>query len=400
MTAGRVSGAVFTPARLGPLRLRNRTIRAAAFEGLSAGGSPTAELVEQHRRMAAGGVAMTTVAYAAVSADGRSFAHQLWMRDEIVEPLRRLTDAVHTEGAAVAIQLGHGGNMADRQLIGRRPLAPSAVFNLFGLVLPRAMSAAEIETLEASFGRAARQAREAGFDAVEIQAGHGYLLSQFLSPATNRRQDAWGGSLPNRARLLRQVVRRVRAQLGDEQALVVKMNLRDGFAGGLELDEAVEVARLLQREGVDGLVLSGGFVSKCPWYVMRGELPLREMVAAQPDLLRKAGLLLFGRMVVKAFAYGEAYFLADALRVREAVDLPLVLVGGINSLATIERVLAHGFDFVAMARALIREPDFVDRLRAGWERGEAPSALCEPCNKCIATMYYGPALCPHLEEQA
>jgi 2,4-dienoyl-CoA reductase-like NADH-dependent reductase (Old Yellow Enzyme family) len=400
MSADRTSGTAFLPGRIGPLTLRNRTIRAAAFEGLSAGGHPSTELIELHRRLAAGGVGMTTVAYAAVSADGRSFAHQLLMSEEIVDPLRRLTDAVHAEGAAAAIQLGHGGNMADQKLIGRRPLAPSAVFNMFGLALPRAMSAAELETLEGSFARAARQAREAGFDAVEIQAGHGYLLSQFLSPATNRRTDAWGGSLRNRARLLRQVVRRVRAQLGSERALLVKINLRDGFRGGMELDESVEVARLLQREGVDGLVLSGGFVSKCPWYVMRGELPLREMIAAQSDWLRKLGLLLFGRLVVKTFPYGEAYFLGDALRVREAVRLPLVLVGGINSLATIERVLADGFEFVAMARALIREPDLVQRFRLEWEQGEAPRALCEPCNKCIATMYFGAAVCPDREKRA
>jgi 2,4-dienoyl-CoA reductase-like NADH-dependent reductase (Old Yellow Enzyme family) len=378
---------------MGPLTLRNRTIRSAAFEGMCPGGRPSESLLRYHHSVAAGGVGMTTVAYTAVTPGGRTFAHQMWMREEIVPELRRLTDAVHREGAAASIQLGDAGYMSDREVTGERALGPSRVFNLFGLALPRAMTAHDMESLVEAFGRAVRLAGEAGFDAVEIQAGHGYLLSQFLSPYTNRRDDAWGGSLENRSRLLRDVLARVRAEAGSRMAVVVKTNVRDGFEGGMELDEAVEVAKTLEREGADALILSGGFVSKVPMYVMRGDVPLKEMLETQRRLSRKVGLALFGRLLVKHFPFSEAYFLEDALRVRGAVRLPLVLVGGLRTLEKMEETLQRGFDFVALARPLIIEPDFVRRL----ERGEARASICEPCNRCMATMYFGEATCTEVE---
>ena len=381
---------VFRPGNIGAVRLRNRTIRSAAFEGMSPGGLPSQSLIDYHRAMAAGGVGMTTVAYVSVTRDGRTFSHQMWMRPEILPELRRLTDAVHREGACASVQLGHCGNMSDKIVAGGAPVAPSRVFNLFGLALPRRLRSWEIGTMVRDFSGAVRLAREAGFDAVEIQAGHGYLISQFLSPYTNRRTDAWGGSLRNRARFMRSVVRAAREAAGGTMAVLVKMNLRDGFDGGMELDEAVEVAAMLEQAGADALVLSGGFVSRCPMYIMRGETPLKDMAAAMDDPLRRIGLVLFGSMMVRSFQFKEAYFLDDAMAVRKAVRLPLVLVGGLRSLHGIEEALGKGFDFVAMARALIREPDFVARL----ESGAALVSKCDPCNKCMASMYVGEATCP------
>ncbi len=385
---------VFTPLKLGPIELRNRTIRAAAFEGMCPDGRPSPSLLSYHHSVAAGGVGMTTVAYASVTRTGRTFAHQMYMHEEVVPALRELTDAVHREGAAASIQLGHCGNLADKDVNGCRSISASAVFTLFGLARPRAMTEDDIDELVQDFVRSVRLAAEAGFDAVEIQAGHGYLLSQFISPFTNRRDDQWGGSLENRARLACRVVSAVREAAAGRLAVVVKTNLRDGFAGGMELPEGVEVARMLEQAGADALVLSGGFVTKTPMYILRGEVPLKEMVAAQSAVSRKLGLVLFGRLVVKAFPYSDAYFLEDALAVREAVDLPLVLVGGLKTLPTMEDVLGRGFEGLGMARALIREPDFVNRLKTG----QAADSPCEPCNKCMASMYYSEAVCPDLEE--
>jgi 2,4-dienoyl-CoA reductase-like NADH-dependent reductase (Old Yellow Enzyme family) len=387
---------LFSPAALGPIELRNRTVRAAAFEGMCPGGMPSDSLIRYHASVAAGGVGMTTVAYVSVTPDGRGFDHQMWMHRGVVPGLRRLTAAVHREGAAASVQLGHCGNMADSDVTGQRLVAPSSVFNLFGLALPRAMRGWEIEALIEAFGSSVRLAREAGFDAVEVQAGHGYLISQFLTPVTNRRRDPWGGSFENRSRLLRRVMAGVRKSAGSRMAVVVKMNLRDGFPGGLELDHALRVARLLENEGADGLVLSGGFVSRCPWYVMRGDLPMREIMASQKDPIRKAGLFLFGRMIVKQFPFREAYFLDDALEVRKEVRLPLILVGGLRSLHVMRDVLDQGMDFIAMARPLIIEPDFVNRLK----RGERLSSACRPCNKCVAAMYTSEAACPDAKRQA
>ena len=384
----------FTPTTIGPLRLRNRTIRSAAFEGMAPNTEPGPSLVAYHRSVAAGGVGMTTVAYAAVTRDGLTFNHQLHMRPEIVPGLRELTDAVHREGAAASIQIGHAGYMGDARVGGRRPLAPSRVFNLHGLTMPEAMSPGQIDEMAAAFGRAAQLAYEAGFDAVEVQAGHGYLVSQFLSPITNKRTDAWGGALPRRAHFLRQVMRAVKQAAPKDLAVVVKTNLQDGVPGGMTNEEGIEVARILEEEGADALVLSGGFVSKCPFYMMRGDVPMMELIKRLPGLLNKVGIAVLGRVLVTQFPFTEAFFLEEALAVRAAVKLPLVLVGGLRSLDTIEDVLGRGFDAVAMARALLIEPDFVRKL----ERGETRQSRCQPCNECVATMYCGEAVCLPLQE--
>ena len=388
------SSAVFSPLKLGPVELRNRTIRAAAFEGMCPDGKPSPSLQSYHHSVARGGVGMTTVAYASVTPTGRTFSHQLWMCADVVPALRELTDAVHREGAAASIQLGHCGNMADRAVNGCRSMSASAVFTLFGLTRPRAMTEDDLDALVQAFADSVRLAAEAGFDAVEIHAGHGYLLSQFISPFSNRRTDDWGGSLENRARLACRVVAAAQEAAAGKVAVLVKTNLQDGFAGGMGLAEGVEVARMLEQAGADALVLSGGFVSKTPMYVLRGEIPLKEMVAAQSAMSRKLGLVLFGRLVVKPFPFSEAYFLEDALEVRKVTELPLVLVGGLKTLPTMEDVLGRGFQGLGMARALIREPDFVNRLK----QGKASASKCEPCNKCMASMYYDEAICPDLGE--
>lgn len=384
---------LFTPCRIGPATLRNRTIRAAAFEGMCPGHRPTPALLDYHRSVAAGGVGMTTVAYAAVEQSGLSFAHQLWLRPEVTAELRALTDAVHAEGAAASIQIGHCGNMAKRSVAGGRPLAPSARFNLYGPTWPRAMNTGDITRVVESFGRAVSLARDSGFDAVEVHAGHGYLISQFLSPYTNRRRDVYGGSLDNRLRFLREVMSRVRAAARDDVAVLVKMNLRDGFPGGMELDEALVVARTLEQEGADALVLSGGFVSRAPMYILRGAMPTRLMGRLMEDRLIGLGTSLFGQWLVPPVRYEECYFLKDACEVRREVRLPLVYVGGAASRAGIDDVLSRGFDAVAMARALILDPTFVSRLAAE----EGITSGCDHCNYCAARIYTTTMACHHVE---
>ncbi len=387
---------LFEPVRLGPLTLRNRTVRAAAFEGMCPGHRPSPALVAYHVAVAAGGVGMTTVAYAAVEQSGLSFPHQLWLRPEIVGELRALTDAVHAEGAKASIQIGHCGNMAKRAVAGGRPIAPSARFNLYGPTWPRAMNEGDLDRVVESFGRAVSLARDAGFDAVEVHAGHGYLISQFLSPYTNRRRDAYGGSLDNRMRFLRRVMGAVRRAARDDVAVVVKTNLRDGFAGGMELDEGVLVAKAIEEEGADALVLSGGFVSRAPMYIMRGGMPTRVMGAGMKSAWMRLGVALFGKRLVPSLPYDQSYFLDDAVQVRAAVGLPLIYVGGAASRASIDGILARGFDAVAMARALIADPAFVRRLA----EEEAARSPCDHCNYCAARIYTGVMACYQREPPA
>lgn len=387
---------LFEPLPLGPITLRNRSIRAAAFEAMGRDHLSTDALLAHHREMARGGVGMTTVAYAAVEQKGLSFPHQLWMRPEVIPGLRALTDAVHAEGAKVSIQLAHCGNMAHASVAGGRPESASAIPNLYGPTWPRAMTEGDIQRVVDAHASAVSIARDAGFDAVEVHAGHGYLLSQFLSPATNRRTDGYGGGIENRARFARRVIAAVKKAARDDLAVLVKTNLRDGFAGGMELDDAVTVARTLEEEGADALVLTGGFVSRAPMYVMRGAMPTRVMAGIMTDPMLKLGLALAGQRLIKPFPYSPHYFFEDAKVVRSAVKLPLVYLGGVDSGAVIDEVLAAGFDGVAMARALIREPDFVARLAR--ERGHR--SPCDHCNYCAAQIYTRPVSCHFREAPA
>lgn len=387
---------LFTPVTLGPLTLRNRSIRSAAFESMCPGNVPSPQLLAYHRSVAAGGVGMTTVAYAAVTRSGLSFDRQLWMRPEIVPGLRELTDAVHAEGAAASIQLGHCGNMSHKSICGCLPVGASSGFNLYSPTFVRGLRADELPEMAKAYGRSVCLAREAGFDAVEIHAGHGYLISQFLSPSTNHRKDEFGGTLANRMRFMELVMEEVMKAAGNDMAVLVKMNMRDGFRGGMELDESLQVARKLQELGAHALVLSGGFVSKAPMYVMRGEMPIRTMTHYMTCWWLKYGVRLVGKYMIPSVPFREAYFLEDALKFREALDIPLVYVGGLVSRQKIEEVLNHGFEAVQMGRALLNEPDFVNRMR----REENARCNCRHSNYCIARMYTLDMAChQHLQEE-
>jgi 2,4-dienoyl-CoA reductase-like NADH-dependent reductase (Old Yellow Enzyme family) len=377
----------FSPARLGGLELRNRFIKAGAYEGMCPDGMPSPGLLEHHRAVAIGGVGMTTVAYCAVSPDGRTFEQQMHMRDEVVPELRKITEACHAAGAKISLQLGHCGFFSrNRSITCGRPIGPSFRFNVYGALIgmpfARAMTELEIRQTIDDFGEAATRAVQAGFDAVELHMGHGYLLSQFLSPTVNRRKDSWGGSLENRLRLPVEVVRRVREKLPPGFPILCKTNLRDGFRGGLELEESIEVARALEREGVDALVLSGGYTSKSAFYLFRGEVPRKEMIEVEHSKLMKMALWVFGPIVMRTSPFEELYFLEDAKQVRAAVKLPLCLIGGVVSIEGVEAAMREGFDFVVMARALIHDPDFVRKL----ETGEVTRSKCDACNKCVAEM--------------
>jgi len=373
----------FSRYRLAGIDLRNRVIKAATFEGMSPDGNVSAALIEHHRQIAQGGAAMTTVAYCAVSPDGRTFRDQLHMRPELVPGLRQLTDAVHAEGAAASLQLGHCGGFCDNNdLRRRRPMGPSRAFNKLGALSGRplidAMSRDEIEEVTAQFVAAARLSREAGFDAVELHLGHGYLLSQFLSPATNRRTDEFGGT--SRARFPLGVAERVRAALPPEMAVLAKINLRDGFRGGLEIDDSIELARGLEARGLDALVLSGGFVSKDAFYLFRGQRPLGAMIEVEKRWHKKLALALFGPLVIREHRFEPMYFLPLARKVRSAVRMPLVLLGGITALGHLEAALTEGFELSAMARALIHDPALIAKFASG----AVQKSACVPCNLCVA----------------
>ena len=376
---------VFAPARLGPVELRNRVIKAATFEGMTPRGLVTDELVEYHLRPARGGVGMTTVAYCAVSPEGRTDRHQIWMRPEAVPGLRRLTDAVHAEGAAISAQIGHAGPVANAASNRLPALAPTRRLSPLGMRMTRAASRDDLRRIIRAHAKAALTAREAGFDAVEIHLGHNYLVSSFLSPRLNKRSDDFGGSLANRARLARDAARAVRDAVGGQLAITAKLNMDDGVPGGFWLDESIQVARWLEADGsVDALELTAGSSLLNPMYLFTGEAPVREFAAQFPQPLR-LGLELGGGRFLRSYPYQEAYLLDRARQFRANLRLPLILLGGITRKETMDLAMAEGFAFVAMARALLREPDLLGRMQAD----PATRSLCIHCNKCMPTIYSG-----------
>ena len=392
-----IESPIFTPVTIGPVTLRNRVIRSAAFENMAYGNSPSQDLYDYHVAVACGGVGMTTLAYAAVDRSGLSFDGQLWMRKEIVPDLRRITDAIHAEGAKASIQLGHCGNMTHRSTCGCMPVGASGGFNMYSPTFVRSLKINEIHDLVKAFGNAVNLAREAGFDCVEIHAGHGYLISQFLSPYTNHRHDEFGGSLENRMRFMRMVISEVMKAAGDDLGVIVKMNMHDGFKKGMQRAECLEVAKELERLGVHAIVLSAGFVSKAPMEVMRGAMPLKTL-AHYMDMKKfwwlKAALLTIGRLLIPTVPYREGYFLEDAMQFRQVLKLPLIYVGGLISKDKMEEVLAAGFQGLQVARALVHDTDFVNKLHSG----EITCSGCKHSNYCIGRMYTLEMRCHHCVE--
>lgn len=382
-------GAAFSAAKIGNLTLKNRLMRAGCYEGLARDGNVTAQLIEHHTALARGGLGMTTIGYCAVSPDGRAFSDELLMSEEALPGLRKLTDAVHSAGAAASIQLVHCGFFADPRVIGRKPLGASKKFCTYRMSVCREMSEEDIEEKTEDFARAAHMAGEARFDAVEIHAGHGYLLSQFLSPWTNKRTDRYGGSIGNRVRFPAGVVRRVRERVGEGFPVLVKMNQEDGFKGGLEIGESVEAARALEQAGASAIVPSCGFTSKTPFAMLRGNVPSREMAANQKNPAMRFTLRLFGGLFVRYYRYEPLFLFEGAKRFADALKIPVIYVGGILSEEHIIRVLDAGFPFAQVGRATIRDPAFAGRLKTG-DIGESD---CDICNRCVAAMDGGGVYC-------
>ena len=386
---------LFTPYQMGPVTLRNRTIRSAAFESMGKDFGPTQALKDYHVSVARGGVGMTTLAYASINRSGISFNSQLWLRDEIVPALKDITDAVHNEGAACGIQIGHCGNMTHWSTAGSFPVSASNGFNLYSPTFHRRMSHADILQTAKDFGKAVHTAHEAGFDSVEVHAGHGYLISQFLSPWTNRRRDEFGGSLENRMRFMKMCLTEVmEAAAQENMAVLVKHNMEDGFRGGIQIPESIEIAKEIEKFGVNGIVLSSGFVSRAPMAVMRGRIPTKTMsyYMGWNEWLQKIVVDLFGQWLIKDYKFEECFFLENAKKFREALKGPLVYVGGIVSREGIEMVLDSGFEMVQMARCLINDPAFINKMKEG---DISTRSGCDHRDYCIARMYSKDMQCCH-----
>ncbi|RKS16871.1 2,4-dienoyl-CoA reductase-like NADH-dependent reductase (Old Yellow Enzyme family) [Arthrobacter sp. AG1021] len=374
----------FAPVTLGPVTLRNRIIKAATSEGRSPKGLVTDDLIDFHLDFIRGGAGMTTVAYCCVSPEGASAPGQILMSEKSLPGLKRLTDAIHAEGGAISAQLGHAGMVASKKITGVTSMGPSKFVNPSSMEYCRAIRREEITMVIEQFGAAARITVEAGFDAVELHFGHNYLPSSFLSPLLNRRKDEYGGSIENRSRFVREIAQRVRAEVGDKIAVIAKISMDDGLPGSIWLNDSIRTAQLLDEDrNLDAIELTQGSSIIRQMYLFRGDVPVSDFAAVVKEPM-KTGVRLFGKFALGSFPYKDLYML-DAARqfVPVMKHTKLILLGGINNREHIDTGMREGFDFVAMGRGLLREPDLVNRIR----EDSTVTSRCIHCNKCMYTVY-------------
>lgn len=345
---------LFTPVRIGSVLVPNRFVRSATHDYMATDeGHVTEAEVRLYRDLAEGEVGLIVTGHAFVQPSGKASPRQMAVHDDrFVEGLARIPAAVRGLPSRVFLQIAHAGRQTKPSLCGCVPVSPSAVYDPSSKVMPRELSGDEIRALIDDFVLAAVRAKKAGFDGVQLHAAHGYLLSSFLSPHTNRRTDEWGGPVENRSRVLREVLQGVRSACGRDFPVIVKLNSTDFLEGGLSLDDAVLVARMLESEGIDGIEVSGGMAEAGRGSVWPGLRTEDE----------------------------EGYFVENAARIKRTVGVPVFGLGGIRTLAVAERIVAEGrADLVSLSRPLIRDPFLVKRFREGL----ADNSACVSCNKCF-----------------
>lgn len=374
------------PVSIGPLQLRNRYIKSATNEGMCVGGLPSKRLVDFHGEIAAGGVAMTTVAYCAVSQEGQTLPDQIILNQNSQKHLQVLTDRIHAHGCAASAQITHGGCFTFvKPASGKRPISASGGFNKVGLLsgqyLKHKMTRQDMQEVINDFVVSAKYARDSGFDAVEIHMGHGYLLSQFISPLYNKRRDEYGGSIENRMRFPRELLGQVLEAVGKELAVICKYSMVEGASGGNQIAEGVEIAKQLEAEGAHMLVLSAGMNVESITTMFGSSFPPENRASVTNPLL-KAGMWLQS-LIEKPIVFRELYLLEYARQVRAAVNLPLAYLGGVASAQGAAQVVQEGFDVLAIGRALIHDPAFVNALANHKTRHSG----CTACNLCVTRMY-------------
>lgn len=345
---------LFEPFNLAGIEIKNRIVRSATYEKrANEDGFVTDSLIELYETLTRGGAGLIITGNALVHPTGRTITQMLCIHSDIyIKGLERLATAVHELGGVIFLQLVHGGRQSLPILLGgQMPMAPSAVYDPSTEVMPREMTDAEIWQMIDAFADGSRRARIAGFDGIQLHGAHGYLISEFLSPHTNRRYDYWGGDEERRFHFVEEVYKAIRREVGDDYPVIIKMNADDGLDGGLRPEEAVRIARRLESLGIDAIEVSGGMY----------EAGKR---TARPDILRPEE---------------EAYFREPARLFKKNINIPVIVVGGIRSKSVMEDILQRGdADLVSLSRPLIREPDLPERLMKGKEKAD-----CISCNGCM-----------------
>ncbi len=391
---------LFTKAKIGNMELSNRMIRTASHEGLAdSTGKPTDEQFEFYKGFIEGGIGLVITGYAGIMQSGKSALYHMTMidSDELIPYHRRLIDRVHQIGGKIILQIAHCGRQTWSSETGEPLLAPSAIPCGFYRETPKEISEEEIYTVIEEFAKAALRIREAGYDGVQIHGAHGYLLSTFLSRHSNKRKDQWGGSIKNRFRIVSETLRAVRRVVGEDYPVLIKLNTYERARKGNKSEDCVQFAKMVENTGCcDAIELScgtneGGFV------MTRGEFPTDAIFKYMRPYRKYHSLVkFFLRSFVLPFVklkqppFSEGYNLETAVKVKQAVSLPIITVGGMRSKSFMEAAIElKKTDFVSMARPLILEPDLANKFK----NGISDIALCDNCNKCVVATDTRPIQC-------
>jgi len=350
----KVNSILFSPIKIGPVEIPNRFVRTATHDFMADNdGSITERQVSLYKNLAKGKVGLIITGHAYVNPQGKASPYQIGAHeDDLIAGLASITEAVHAYPSRIFLQLSHAGRQTKPKLCQGTPLAPSAVYEPIYKVMPQEMSPEEIHQVIEDFIQASRRAETAGFDGIQLHVAHGYLLSSFISPHTNRRRDEWGGSLSNRLRIVAEIIKGIKGLLAQEFPLIVKLNSSDFLPQGLKVEESVKIASALEKEGIDGIEVSGGTAESGQGSVWKG--------------LRSEDQ--------------EGYFIQNAAKIKSAVSLPVFGLGGIRSFSVMEKFIKEGkVELISMSRPFIREPFLVKKFY----EGKIKKSECISCNKCF-----------------
>jgi 2,4-dienoyl-CoA reductase-like NADH-dependent reductase (Old Yellow Enzyme family) len=384
--------ALFSPGTIGSMKVKNRVVRSATVECLASDdGAITDQYLRAYRILAKGGVGLVIPGNYYVSAQGRAIPRvPLLDKDEIIPDLKRVVDVAHEYDVRMVAQLNHGGRQCNPKVLGGTPLAPSPVRDMVNNIKPRGMTEGEIEDTIAAFGKAARRAKEAGFDGVQIHAAHGYLVNEFLSGHTNRRTDQWGGSLENRMRFLVETYKTVRKQVGPDYPILVKINSEDYIKRGVTVSECVATCRKLDEMGIAAIEVSGGIAER-GLSTIKGDVPI-DLLMRNRNVAERLLVRFMEKSLRKWARFEEGYFVSNAAEVKKHVKAPVIAVGGMRRRAMMEHVLKSGqADFISMSRPFIRQPNLVSMM----QKGNGDVISCTSCNRCSLEIvaHYNPLRC-------
>jgi len=373
---------LFEKTKIKGMELKNRLVRSATHEAMADDkGFPTDSIFKLYERLAKGGVGLIITGHTYVSRDGK-FKSMLGIdSDEHIPKYRELVNQVHQNGAKIAMQINHCGRQTVKEMTGTQPIAPSAVFDKSLFVMPREMTEADIERIIEAFAQAARRVKESGFDALQLHGAHGYLISQFLCPHTNRREDKWGGTIENRMRFVTGIYKHTRKNVGDDYPIFIKLSAYDYMKNGLKPEEGIAIATKMADIGFDGIEVSCG-IGEDGGSTLRGEIPF-DVILDEWDMYKEKGFL-FRNKIIKPIPFTQGYNRESARKIKEKVNVPVFVVGGMVDPTFMEETIQSGeADYISLCRALITDPKFPNKIREGGRE----VSRCIHCNLCIYYLY-------------